>query len=484
MTGQASPSGHGRIAACCGAFLLSCYVSVKGHTALAVVLTVLSAVLVLLSILLRGRTRLAARVLPVVCFIFAAALLSLLHRTLFELPSYSAKGDVVRIYATVEEVNYYDYSMNALLRLKSADGKAVRGRLLLELKDFVSFKELDQVELVADISVYPERSASLLAGSPNRSRDIFLSGTPSPETQINVTPAPPSLSHSLKGLRDGIQYILEENIWREGDYPSAQASLACGIFLGERDNISYAVRGDFNRTGISHILSVSGMHLTILMGTLFALLCAFGIHRRAACVMVMAAALFYMALCGFLPSATRAGIMALFYYTALLFGRDSHAPSSLFMAGCAICAVNPYTVADISFMLSFLATLGIVTVSPTLSRISEAARERSRLLVPFAVLLSGFGITAAAVLFTLPVTLSVFGTMSLVSPVVNLAAAPFVQLILVLSPLLALFSFLPFAAGLLSSVIYVCCDILTRLAHLCPSRTGCWSPFRIPDLPW
>lgn len=246
-------------------------------------------------------------------------------------------------------------------------------------------------------------------------------------------------------LRKRLSSLFQENL-----SPDA-ASLADALLLGKRDRLSDPIKRDFRTLGISHLLAVSGLHLSILAGFLDWLL-----RRARARVFTRAAAqilfvLFYMALCGFGGSVTRAGIMYLILMLSRIFARRSDGITSLFTAGFLILLCNPTRVLDVGLQLSFLATLGILTVTdrrgilPSADPAApEAAKKKYTGKLADAVLV-GLG----AIGFTLPVALHMNGSLALLSVPATILLTPIIALLLLLLPLCIVFSPIPFLSGFL-----------------------------------
>lgn len=134
-------------------------------------------------------------------------------------------------------------------------------------------------------------------------------------------------------------------------------AMAAAMAVGDRTRIDTALRRLMSRAGISHLLVVSGLHVSLVCAAL---------QRRGArryrlrAVLAMGVALFLMALTGFTPSVCRAGITAMLCYTAVLLTERPDGLTNMALAGMLLCVPQPYRIADISMQLSFAATLGMI----------------------------------------------------------------------------------------------------------------------------
>ncbi len=204
------------------------------------------------------------------------------------------------------------------------------------------------------------------------------------------------------------------------------SGLAKGFLLGDRSDISTEEIRDFRRTGLSHIFAVSGMHITVLLGSLDYILKRLYVHRYIRMSAIAILALPLLAMTGFALSAWRSVIMLWIAYTYFAVSEDADIPTSLFISITLIIAVSPYAIYDMGMWLSFLATLGLVCVYPWIkSKIPYPSKSRYRgvLKILRAVLLIII-MTLVCNIFVLPLQWYIFGEMSLVSYAANVMMSP------------------------------------------------------------
>ncbi len=256
--------------------------------------------------------------------------------------------------------------------------------------------------------------------------------------------------------------------------PQEEASLVNGILLGETDGLSSSLTADFRTDGISHILSVSGLHMSTIAELMIFLLLFFRVPKRPAAAVAACGVFGFMAVTCFVPSVTRSGLMCLLCFAGPLLSRRADPLNSLCAAGLLICLANPYAAADVGFLLSFFATLGLVLCTGPVTRFLNGKFDRVRALSPLVEGVNGVLATSAgATLFTLPIILLGFGTVSVVAPLANLlelvpstllmgfgAAAAVLNLLLPRT-----FLAMPFAlaAGLLAKYMSACAACLARI---------------------
>ena len=233
------------------------------------------------------------------------------------------------------------------------------------------------------------------------------------ESPVSVvgSPSVKPLFYYTNHLRDRISSSLEAIFsWED-------AALLKGILLGNTSQISMETRQQFRQAGISHVFSVSGLHLTLITQSFFAVCGVLGIRRRKSalggCVLVVVFAM--VTGCSF--SVIRSGIMLVLYSLGNLAMRRSNGLNSLGIAGLLMAAMNPYLIYDVGFLLSFSATLGILLLaSPITERISRKLHVENKVVQS---IVSGFSVSLGATVGTLPVMLLNFKEISLIGLLVN-----------------------------------------------------------------
>ena len=209
--------------------------------------------------------------------------------------------------------------------------------------------------------------------------------------------------------------------------PEPQASLLTGILLGVETGIPADLMADFSATGTTHIIAISGFNISIIAG-LFSGLSARLFGRRRAMPLAVAGIVLYTIFVGASAAVVRAAIMGSLYVIAIHYGRQSDALNSLMAAAILMTALNPFTLWDLGFQLSFAATLGLVLYTPVIQGwferglhklLSEEATKGAIGLLNEALI-----VTLAAQITTLPIIVYNFRTLSLVTLLTNLLILP------------------------------------------------------------
>ena len=250
-------------------------------------------------------------------------------------------------------------------------------------------------------------------------------------------------------------------------------SLIAGLVFGDQAATSHtSVSDTFSKLGLSHMIAVSGSHLA-LVATLFGtVLGRARIKPLPRCLVLVALLSIYVCLTGFQISAIRAFAMSFVALAASVFARRSQGLSSLSVAVLVILLVSPGCAYSLGFQLSVASVLGLVVFG----RLSES--WLSALLPARAPvgLVSTLSITLLAQALTMPLTLPVFGTLPLFSPVANVLLVPVMSVVLLLglawcvtaSLLPPIAAILLWLARMLSSAVCTASDFLAGLGAVAP----------------
>ncbi|MBQ7100105.1 MAG: ComEC/Rec2 family competence protein [Clostridia bacterium] len=243
-----------------------------------------------------------------------------------------------------------------------------------------------------------------------------------------------------------------------------EADLAVAMLTGDKDGLDDETVDDFKRSGLSHVMAVSGLHMSIIVMGLYKVLMLFCRRIRwlpgIVCTLVSFG---YAGISGFSMSAVRSCLMITVMLLGSAFFKRSESLNSLGLAALIITLVNPFAVLDWSFMLSFSATLGIVLCSKYINalscRVSEKIKFRVLRYFVRTVVTTAL-ISLAATVFCLPVTLFFIGGVSLVFLPANLLTLYAVPVALVS----AIFTFLPWGA-IPAAVCQAVCGFILKVTH-------------------
>jgi ComEC/Rec2-related protein len=237
----------------------------------------------------------------------------------------------------------------------------------------------------------------------------------------------------LGQLRGKWVVILEKTL------PEPMSSLAAGILLGVKSEMSQGFYEHLVATGTLHIVAASGFNVSIIATVLMSLLSRV-LSRGVAIFFGIIGVILYALVAGGSASVVRAGIMGILTLIVYYFGRPAEAKRLLWVTGICMLFFDPLLIVNIGFQLSFAATAGILYIEPWIEKCSGTRRFLKDYLYP----------TLAATFATLPIILWHFGRVSFISPLVNMLVLPLVPLVMLLTSLIlvggqlaAYFAYLP-----------------------------------------
>ncbi len=243
-----------------------------------------------------------------------------------------------------------------------------------------------------------------------------------------------------------IKKTLEKNI--SEIIPQPEATLARGLLFGGSGRLPKELQTSFSRTGMTHIVAVSGYNVTIIAEYLMLAGIFLGMWRAQAFYLALFGIFIFVAMIGFPGSAVRAGVMGMIILWAVKKGRLANADNAILFAGVIMLIINPLLLRwDIGFQLSFLATLGIIKISPIWQTTFTDNLGKITWRKTFFSRIQTLGIkeiifmTISAQMFVLPIILYNFQTLSLISVLVNLFVLPII-------PITMLFVFLTAVLGI------------------------------------
>lgn len=242
----------------------------------------------------------------------------------------------------------------------------------------------------------------------------------------------------MRGMFDFLISFREMLVERLMDvFSEPYSSLAAALLFGVRTDIPYDIKDAFKRTGLTHVLALSGFNISILiqsMAGMFSFL-----PRRIRGSVTIGMIFLFTIMVGAQASIVRAAIMGSIAVVAEIIGRPYDAKRALFVSALVMVVISPEILTDIGFQLSFGATAGIIIHA-------KKVEAKWCQWIPEKFGLRGnMSTTMAAYVWTLPIILWHFDGISLISPLVNLAVLPLV-------PYLMLGSFLSLFFGFLTAI--------------------------------
>lgn len=240
--------------------------------------------------------------------------------------------------------------------------------------------------------------------------------------------------------------------------PEPESSLVAGMLLGGKQSLGTALTEMLRKAGVVHIVVLSGYNVTIVAESIMR--AAAFLPRVFALSLGAGSIVLFALMTGAGATVVRAAIMALIVVIARATGRPYEMSRALFIAGAGMIAINPHILAfDMSFQLSFLATLGLIYLSPYFEK-------------KFSFVTQSFGLrgivaaTIATQIFVFPLILFAMGRVSIVGFITNLFILPMVPATMFVGFLAGLFGFVhTFVAFPFAAVAYLFSGYIIRVSE-------------------
>lgn len=218
-----------------------------------------------------------------------------------------------------------------------------------------------------------------------------------------------------------------------GGLSFSSAATLNAIVLGDKAALSDELYGDIKTVGVSHVMAVSGLHLSIIMGQVFRLTDRFYYNKYLQVLLSLLSVVFIVAVCGFTKSVIRAAIMFVISSAAPLFGRESDSLSSLCATVTVLLIYSPLVIFNLAFQLSALATFGVVVLAPFFTELICSRLKSENMLLQGAAGVVSTSVFAS--LMTVPIVVYRYRYVSLISVIANLLITHAVTVALVCSVL-------------------------------------------------
>lgn len=247
------------------------------------------------------------------------------------------------------------------------------------------------------------------------------------------------LHHLKRRWKKTYQKILNEN----------DAGIMCAMVLGDKSELSKDVKTLYQKSGISHILAISGLHISMIGMLLFSLLKKAGIHHTVASLLAVFLIYLYGNLTGFGVSTNRAVVMMMLSLMGNLFGKTYDSITAIFLSAFLILVQQPLQLFQCGFLLSFLAVFGAVVFYPSckdyitfcFKKYNEKMKLRSKMEIHSFGVFAYRGVcsigqsllmSSAIQCVTLPIIFWFYYETPVLAPVINLFILPLTSLLMIL----------------------------------------------------
>jgi len=235
-----------------------------------------------------------------------------------------------------------------------------------------------------------------------------------------------SSNQTISGFFSGLRRSLQKKI--EADFPgkekntlSTEGAILEALLLGEDGRIDHNTDLQFQKTGLYHLLAISGAHVGVVAFLTYFLLGLIIIRRKTINFIMLLALIFYAFLVEGQPSVFRAVIMASLFFLGKIIFAEVNFLNTISLSALILLLINPFSLEDVGFQLTFLATLSLILFyQPILKWLPPLPLKLSEMMA----------LSVAAVAGTMPIIVSNFNRVTFAPVILNLPAAPLVSLIM------------------------------------------------------
>ncbi|MBI1883014.1 MAG: ComEC/Rec2 family competence protein [Chlamydiae bacterium] len=303
--------------------------------------------------------------------------------------------------------------------------------------------------------------------------------------------------HGVKRLLTSLRNWGADHLTRGLPADSSLSHLLLAMFLGIRENLGTEVKNAFLYTNTVHILSISGLHLGMILAMVLFGVGLFPVSKRWASGIALFIIWIYALLTGMEPPIVRSAIMASFFLVGRLARMKTDLANALGGAALLMLIVNPLSLLDIGFQLSFLCMLSLVFLTPKVEKdfepihgiffktplvfLSSWEKNLSRGFNMFIKILSG---SCAVWIGVLPLIAYHFQIFSPVTVLANVIAVPWTSMIMTLGFASCALGWIPGVSQALNTVNGLLLGALVKILHYFSSIPGAYLFVERPTWLW
>ena len=229
-------------------------------------------------------------------------------------------------------------------------------------------------------------------------------------------------------------------------FPEKEAAVLKAFVVGDKSSIDSETSINFSKSGLSHVLAVSGLHVTSFIGIIAFICRKMNISSRKRMFLSSIGALAFVIFTGASVSAIRAGVLCITGFFAKFIYRKADSLTTLSATAAILSFVNPHCIYDLSFMLSFAATAGIILFYNSISSFFDFTYRRFEVrsfwYKKIKGLFDSISVGIAAQVFVIPILVYVFRGFSLTSVIATVLVSFFLQALLLGGILFIILSFI------------------------------------------
>ena len=296
-----------------------------------------------------------------------------------------------------------------------------------------------------------------------------------------------------------VQNNIKENMFNILD--EEQSALCVGILIGDREKISDITEDNFKKSNLTHMLAVSGSHITYIIVALTTILSK--TNRKFSLIITILFLLFFTVLTGFTASVLRASIMGIITLLASILHRKSDTINNLGISSIIILIYNPYLLVDAGFLLSYAGTIGIILFSKKISNgisiivnkinpnlLNIEQNNNSKILSVKSIIEkiilyvnSSLSVTLSANIVIIPVMAYMFSTISFTFWISNILAGPVMEVVTIFGFIVYFISIIfPILAQFLGIALNLLLTVLLKIAEISSKIPGASIYIKTPSI--
>ena len=259
-----------------------------------------------------------------------------------------------------------------------------------------------------------------------------------------------------------LRYIMKNQISKL--LPKETAGLCLGMLIGDTSSIDENLQEDFRDSNLSHILAVSGANVSYIIVSVTYIFNKMCFRKKLSKIISIFLLFLFMLLTGCTSSVNRACIMAILMLIADLLYRKSDVYNNLAISALILLIINPYSILDIGFQLSYMGTIGIVFLH---DKINNFIKTNNKILKYF---LEMFYVTTCANVAIIPIMMFHFNSISLTFYFSNILAGPILGIIVVIGFIMFFISliFIPLATPI-AFILNIMLKFIIKIAEITAS---------------
>lgn len=360
-----------------------------------------------------------------------ACILLLAELNFYYLPAVDYAGKTCRasvMLTDYHEFNYGNYYYDAKALTINGEKADLKMRLV-----FSSLPDAEPYDIVeGDFTFYVLGSTSEEYLASNKAKGVFIGAYPlsGEYSLINVPENEKPVYKKILDIREAIKNSVHRAI------PGDCGALATALLIGDRSNLSSEILSDFRLSGMTHIICVSGFHLSLCANFILGFLKKLRAGDRISSIITAFAVIIFMLIAGMTYSVIRSGIMMLLFLLANILNKKRDSLNSLGFALTVIALFNPFAMGSVGLQLSALSSLGLILYSQYLKpKIDEKIRKTD--IIYFTDVLKSFigavMIPVSATAFTIPVLMNIYYEFNFAVYISNMLAVPIASLCILFS---------------------------------------------------